>query len=1071
MSMNLHYLLQRKTFLSFFVLFLAFNSYAQLKPGYINRPATILAGRQVLDPDLNGYTSQSTSGFGSPSDVATSEIPYKTVQSFSIEPFGDLRRGPDHNYSDFVPDNGNDGFYVFFDGTNLLFRFRLGSIMPGSKGYSILLDTDGKFGASGPNADPNYQAATTGTNGNPGFEIEIVMETNFRIAVYNVDGTSSPTLVTSYTNWQEMSQISLAATNDNGDPDFFMDFYIPFSVLQAAPFNLTASSPIRMVPTTVMSPQAAIGGPKSDIYGLSDDTYTNPNTQYEVYIGAQPTFTPTDLSGGGGGIGSMCTAAPALDGSTIAAGTVNISGTWTYSGLSGTATTATITVYVNGVSAGTVTNVSSGSAWTLNNVAVTSGQVVTAKAQAAGESMCLVSNSVLVIGCTPATTTSSASAAFGICVNNRRGMAGTKTTNAVIKIYSLAAGSSPALFATDGTPASPSTYNISYGSPTNVTNTTWEYNGQNNSGSADPCSGGPNDIPNGYYYITVTEPGKCESVPIFGSCVNLSATATPVITQTTLYNGNTTISGTAVASSTVRLYVNGELRSSQTATAGGLYSFSNVILYVNDNVQVIAQASGLCISASVSRTVACFTNPPLINADGNSQITAGQPITGTSADPVGTTIRVYNATGPVLVATTTVQAGGTWTTASVPYNAVASTTYYATAQNGTCVVSANSSNVSAANLTSSARCGTITGPVSAGATSVTGTLATAVANTTVRLYQDGVLVGSTTTSSTAWTVSSIAATTIYSNGVLTIGVQESGAQEVACSATLSVSCSPSPVAPVFTPTNTTITAYQTVTYTVTNAVAGTFYAVSNSLTGQSLGAGVWAVANGNLTLTTDPITTAGSYSIVIKATSISGVTICTTTPAAATLTVNGTTLPLTLSKLTGSWSGESVVLNWATEYEQNTSAFVIERSTNGLQYVAIGSVKASGNSIIKVNYQFTDVNPLGSTNYYRLRMVDQDGRFTNSNVIVMRSSNNMKAKIWPNPFSQDVTITYQASTATTVDMIIRDLSGRVLYRDRFAVTAGANQLKSGNLQKLSGGTYIVELKDGTNSSSWKITKQ
>ena len=124
-----------------------------------------------------------------------------------------------------------------------------------------------------------------------------------------------------------------------------------------------------------------------------------------------------------------------------------------------------------------------------------------------------------------------------------------------------------------------------------------------------------------------------------------------------------------------------------------------------------------------------------------------------------------------------------------------------------------------------------------------------------------------------------------------------------------------------------------------------------------------------------------------------------------------------------------------------------------------------------MNYQFTDVNPLGSTNYYRLRMVDQDGRFTNSNVIVMRSSNNMKAKIWPNPFRQDVTITYQASTATTVDMIIRDLSGRVLYRDRFAVTAGANQLKSGNLQKLSGGTYIVELKDGTNSSSWKITKQ
>lgn len=68
------------------------------------------------------------------------------------------------------------------------------SIVSGSKGYSILMDTDGKFGATGANADPNYLASTTGVNGNPGFEIAIVLETNFIIAIYNVDGTSTPVL-------------------------------------------------------------------------------------------------------------------------------------------------------------------------------------------------------------------------------------------------------------------------------------------------------------------------------------------------------------------------------------------------------------------------------------------------------------------------------------------------------------------------------------------------------------------------------------------------------------------------------------------------------------------------------------------------------------------------------------------------------------------------------------------------------------------------------------------------------------------------------------------------------------
>lgn len=223
--------------------------------------------------------------------------------------------------------------------------------MSGSKGYSVLLDTDGKFGATGANADPNFQAATTGTNGNPGFEIEIVLETNFRIAIYNVDGTSSPTLIKAYTNWQDYSQISIAGTFDNGDPDFFMDFYIPFSDLQAAPFNLTSSSPIRLSSTTVMAPKAAIGGPKSDIYGLNDAAYNNTNAQYTAYITAQPSFTLGGLQTTG--IGAACTDAPTVN-SPISAGTTAISGTWTKSSLAGAASTATSTVYKNGSSIGTI---------------------------------------------------------------------------------------------------------------------------------------------------------------------------------------------------------------------------------------------------------------------------------------------------------------------------------------------------------------------------------------------------------------------------------------------------------------------------------------------------------------------------------------------------------------------------------------------------------------------------------------------------------------------------------------------------------------------------------------------
>lgn len=1052
--------------------FLFFTNFlnAQVKPGFINRQATSIAGRAVLDPNGDGYTSLTTSGFGLPTDVATSEVPYKIVNSYSIEPFGDLRRGPDHNYSDFVPDGGQDGFYSFFDGTNFMFRFRLGSIMPGSKGYSVLLDTDGKFGASGANADPNFQAATTGTNGNPGFEIEIVLETNFRIAIYNVDGTSSPVLITSYTNWQDMSQVSLASTNDNGDPDFFMDFYIPFSALQAAPFNLTTSSPIRMIPTTVMSPQAAIGGPKSDIYGLNDDAYNNTNQQYEAFINTQPAFTLTNLTSGGSGIGSMCTAPPVVT-SPIGAGTVTVAGTWVASTLSGAANTATITVFKNGVNIGTIASVASGGSWNLINIVVVNGDIITAKAQATGESMCLVSNNVFVVGCTPANTSATSSAAFGLCTNSRRGMAGTKTTNTTVRIYTLAAGGAPTLFATDGTPVSPSGFNISYGSPSNVVNLTWEYNGANNSGSADPCSGGPNDIPNGSYYITATETGKCESAPIFGSCVNLTATATPVITQTTLYNGSTTVSGTAVANSTVRLYVNGELRSTQTAT-GGVYSFANVVLYVNDAVQVFAQATGFCISAIVSRTVNCYSNTPLINADKNNQVTAGQPITGTAADPVGSTIRVFNVTGPSLVATTVVQAGGIFTTATASYNAVAGLSYFATSQNGTCTVSSNSGNVSSANNTSAARCGTITGPVAAGTTSVSGTVTTAVAGTTVNLYLDGELIGTTTTGTTAWTVSSIPATTIYSNGELTIGVRETGSKETTCAALVKVTCASSPASPIFTPAISNITQNQSVTYTISNAVIGTFYAVSNDANGESLSMGIWATANGNLNITTTPISNAGTYTIVIKATNLTGVTVCSSIPSAAIINVNNA-LPLTLISVNGKWKDADVVLSWETENEINTQLFEIEKSIDGSLFTAIGFKNAAGNFSNRSFYNFTDVEFKGGVTYYRLKMIDIDGKFKYSAIVVMRKVKSNEVRIWPNPFTTEMNIAYQAETNSTIHLKVTDVLGRVMLLQKLPVNKGSNQLKVSLLEGLTNTTYIVEIIDSRINSRmvFKLNKQ
>ena len=86
-------------------------------------------------------------------------------------------------------------------------------------------------------------------------------------------------------------------------------------------------------------------------------------------------------------------------------------------------------------------------------------------------------------------------------------------------------------------------------------------------------------------------------------------------------------------------------------------------------------------------------------------------------------------------------------------------------------------------------------------------------------------------------------------------------------------------------------------------------------------------------------------------------------------------LPVTIAGFTAVRSGNETILQWQTATEQNSREFVIERSSDGKTYTAIGSVEATGNSQTLQDYAYTDAQPLPNTNFYRLKQVDQDGKF------------------------------------------------------------------------------------------------
>lgn len=385
-----------KTFL--FAILVMYGTFTKAQtPGIIVRPAGG-TGVTALNPDGNTWASALSGGFTT-NDITQSELPFRAVPATFIEPTGDLTNGPSGGYSDIVKDASGNGFYSYYDGTNIFFRIRIGSLVSGSKGYSVLIDSDSKFGNTGTNPDPNYVATTNGSNGNPGFEWEVVLESNSRVAIYSVDGTTTPVFVTSYalaTN----HQIAVAITTNSGDPDFLVDFYVPLSALTGYAHPVTASTPVRMVATTVMSAGSAIGGPKSDIYGIG--TFVDAIAAWTSIVTNTPTFTPTNLTSGGSGIPGILTASPVLTTPINTGSAITIGGTWTRLDTD-KGNSATITLYKNNVSVGTTT-VSTGNAWSFNNILVAVNDVFHATAQATGETVSPESNSFKVLSCSPSTT-------------------------------------------------------------------------------------------------------------------------------------------------------------------------------------------------------------------------------------------------------------------------------------------------------------------------------------------------------------------------------------------------------------------------------------------------------------------------------------------------------------------------------------------------------------------------------------------------------------------------------------------------------------------------------------------
>jgi hypothetical protein len=147
------------------------------------------------------------------------------------------------------------------------------------------------------------------------------------------------------------------------------------------------------------------------------------------------------------------------------------------------------------------------------------------------------------------------------------------------------------------------------------------------------------------------------------------------------------------------------------------------------------------------------------------------------------------------------------------------------------------------------------------------------------------------------------------------------------------------------------------------------------------------------------------------------------------LTGNGSTgttvLPVQLISFDLKKEPTNIILHWKTASEINNDYFDIEKSIDGINFVAIGRVFGNGNSSEINKYLFKDYVLQNKNVYYRLKQVDYDGAYQYSNIISTLGYSK-PLEIIQKRFTNEFYVILEKSTH--IEIIAYDYNGKLIYR-------------------------------------------
>jgi len=173
-------------------------------------------------------------------------------------------------------------------------------------------------------------------------------------------------------------------------------------------------------------------------------------------------------------------------------------------------------------------------------------------------------------------------------------------------------------------------------------------------------------------------------------------------------------------------------------------------------------------------------------------------------------------------------------------------------------------------------------------------------------------------------------------------------------------------------------------------------------------------------------------------------------------------------------NNRNTMVKWTTEAEIDSDHFEVERSDDGIHFAFRGKVNGNGSTSSTHHYELADLlNTSSPIVYYRLRIVDRDGKFSYSKIVALKlngTPNTDNFSVYPNPFVNDMKVSINSGTDFNAAFRIISFDGRELLRRMINLQKGDNIVVLKELGNLPKGSYILEVTTDDNKYIKKVIK-